>query len=229
MDELKTTVGIMQPYFFPYIGYFQLINAVDVWVNLDHVSFMKRSYMTRNTLKNDVNINIPVIGGSQNKSCREVMIAADLKWFDKFSKTIEQLYKKEKNYQIILEEILIPWNSYFLHNEKRKLSISESNFIIIYYICQYLNINCRFYSSYGDTTRKRNEGIQDIVKVHKGTHYINAIGGQSLYSKEDFASQGIDITFIQNKSEIGNTSILDILFRFDKEYIKQELNNYILI
>ena len=45
-------IGIMQPYFFPYIGYFQLINEVDVYVNLDHVSFMKRSYMTRNTLKN---------------------------------------------------------------------------------------------------------------------------------------------------------------------------------
>ena len=45
-------VGIMQPYFFPYIGYFQLIDAVDIYVNLDHVSFMKRSYMTRNSIKN---------------------------------------------------------------------------------------------------------------------------------------------------------------------------------
>jgi hypothetical protein len=45
-------VGIMEPYFFPYLGYFQLISAVDTYVNLDHVSFMKRSYMTRNKLKN---------------------------------------------------------------------------------------------------------------------------------------------------------------------------------
>ena len=51
-------IGVMQPYFFPYLGYFQLINEVDVYVNLDHVSFMKRSYMTRNTLKNNVAINI---------------------------------------------------------------------------------------------------------------------------------------------------------------------------
>lgn len=42
----------MEPYFFPYLGYFQLISAVDTYVNLDHVSFMKRSYMTRNKLKN---------------------------------------------------------------------------------------------------------------------------------------------------------------------------------
>jgi hypothetical protein len=46
-------VGIMQPYFFPYFGYFQLINEVDVYVNLDHVSFMKRSFMTRNKIKNE--------------------------------------------------------------------------------------------------------------------------------------------------------------------------------
>ena len=46
-------IGVMQPYFFPYLGYFQLINEVDVYVNLDHVSFMKRSYMTRNILKNN--------------------------------------------------------------------------------------------------------------------------------------------------------------------------------
>lgn len=61
------------------------------------------------------------------------------------------------------------------------------------------------------------------------SQYINAIGGQKLYSKEDFASQGIDLKFIKNKSELPNTSILDILFRFDKEVIKQELNNYELI
>ena len=67
-------IGIMQPYFFPYIGYFQLINDVDIYVNLDHVSFMKRSYMVRNTLKNNTQINIPVSNGSQNKICTEVNV-----------------------------------------------------------------------------------------------------------------------------------------------------------
>lgn len=56
------SVAIMQPYFFPYLGYFQLIDSVDVYVNLDHVSFMKRSYMTRNVLKNDTAIQVRVKG-----------------------------------------------------------------------------------------------------------------------------------------------------------------------
>ena len=67
-------IGIMQPYFFPYIGYFQLMQEVDLYVNLEHVSFMKRSYMTRNTIKNNTPINIPVSNGSQNKTCIEVKV-----------------------------------------------------------------------------------------------------------------------------------------------------------
>ena len=106
-------IGIMQPYFFPYIGYFQLIHAVDTYVNLDHVSFMKRSYMTRNILKNNTSINIPVSGGSQNKSCKEVTVLADQKWFDAFVKTLETLYKKESNYNVIIDKVINPFASIF--------------------------------------------------------------------------------------------------------------------
>ena len=95
------TIGVMQPYFFPYIGYFQLIDAVDIYVNLDHVSFMKSSYMTRNTLKNNTPISIPVIGGSQNKKCTEVIVKSDDKFVFSFPKTIHHLYSKEKNYKEI--------------------------------------------------------------------------------------------------------------------------------
>lgn len=224
-------IGIMQPYFFPYIGYFQLINAVDMYVNLDHVNFMKRSYMTRNTLKNNTPINIPVLNGSQNRICTEVMALADKKWFDKFLKTLELLYKKENNYQIILDEIILPWKKDIL-SINRPISISEFNFSSICYICKYLNIEKRFYSSGGITDRKKNEGIQDIVKYFKGDTYINAIGGQKLYFKENFESQGIDLKFIQiGDIKVDNpyTSILDLLFKYNKDYIKNELNNYTLI
>lgn len=226
------TIGVMQPYFFPYIGYFQLIQAVDIYINLDHVSFMKRSYMTRNTLKDGVNINIPVSGGSQNKTCREVNVLADDKWFDNFSKTLNQLYKNEPNYCVVMDEVLAPWYAEVkrLIKYTKKCSISDFNFISIFYICDYLNMNVKFIdSSKNITNQKREKGLQDIVKHFGGTHYINAIGGQKLYTKEDFATQGIDLKFIKNKSELPTTSILDLLIRYDKEIIKQELNNYELI
>jgi hypothetical protein len=224
-------IGIMQPYFFPYIGYFQLIEAVDVYVNLEHVSFMKRSYMTRNQLKNNTNINIPVLGGSQNKTCLEVEVLVDKKWFTKFEKTLETLYKKEPYYNIILDEIIQIWKENII-NINRPVSISECNFSSIYYICNYLDIKPKFYSSQGITDKKKNEGLQEIVKYYNGDTYINAIGGQKLYSKENFASQGIDLKFIQmGDIKIDNPymSILDLLFRYSKEHIQEQIKNCTLI
>jgi len=224
-------IGIMQPYFFPYIGYFQLIHAVDTYVNLDHVSFMKRSYMTRNILKNNTSINIPVSGGSQNKSCKEVTVLADQKWFDAFVKTLETLYKKESNYNVIIAKVINPWKQNVISLD-HSISISEFNFISIYYICEYLDIKTNFYSSYNITTKKKNEGLQDITKYFKGDTYINTIGGQKLYNKEDFANQGIDLYFIKmGDVDFDNqySSILDLLFRYPKEHIQQQIKNYILI
>ena len=224
-------IGIMQPYFFPYMGYFQLINAVDLYVNLDHVSFMKRSYMVRNTLKNNTPINVPVSQGSQNKSCTEVKVLVDDKWFNKFKRTLEVLYKKEPYYNQVINEIIIPWEENIL-TLPRIASISEFNFASIYQICKYFNIEKRFYSSGGITDKKKNEGLQEITKYFKGDIYINAIGGQKLYNKEDFASQGIELKFIQMGNidvDMPYMSMLDLLFRYDKNHLKNELNNYTLI
>lgn len=226
----------MQPYFFPYIGYFQLIKSVDTYVNLDHVSFMKASYMTRNKLKNNVGINIPVRGGSQNKSCNDVEVILDAKWFSNFRKTLEQLYKNEKQYLNVLDNVVIDWqdsiNQYYV-NDSYPCTISDLNRISIQIICDYLDIKTKIIdTSFGLTGKKKNEGLQDIVKHFGANEYINAIGGQSLYTKEDFASQGIDLKFIKmGEVAFDNpyASILDLLFRYDKEHIKEQLNNYTLI
>ena len=221
------TIGVMQPYFFPYIGYFQLIDAVDIYVNLDHVSFMKSSYMTRNTLKNNTPISIPVIGGSQNKKCTEVIVKSDDKFVFSFPKTIHHLYSKEKNYKDIIQQIFIT------DVNSLGYSISQVNLFYIKRICEYLNIKTKIVdTSEGLTVKKKNEGLQDIVKHFNGDIYINAIGGQKLYTKENFASQNIDLKFIKmGDIQFDNpySSILDILFRYPKEYIQEQLKNYTLI
>ena len=221
------TIGIMQPYFFPYIGYFQLIDAVDVYVNLDHVSFMKASYMTRNTLKNNTQMSIPVIGGSQNKKCNEVIVKSDDKFIINFPKTIHHLYSKEKNYEDIIQQI------FTTDVNSLGYSISQINLFYVKKICEYLDIKTKIIDSSEDlTVRKKNKGLQDIIKYFKGDTYINAIGGQKLYTKEDFASQNINLKFIKMgdvKFDNPYSSILDLLFRYNKEYIKIELKNYTLI
>ena len=129
----------MQPYFFPYIGYFQLINAVNLYVNLDHVSFMKRSYMVRNKIKSDTQINIPVINGSQNKKCTEVNVLLNEDWFNKFEQKLSYLYKKDDHYSDVIDNIIHPWKNEIL-SIGDNVSISNFNFTSIKYVCNYLNI-----------------------------------------------------------------------------------------
>ena len=217
----------MQPYFFPYIGYFQLIHCVDTYVNLDHVSFMKRSYMTRNTLKNNTTININVWKASQNKKCNEIYVNFENNYIPKFLKTLENLYSKESHYEIILNEIILPE---FID---RKITISKFNLNLIKRICNYLDIKTKIIDTSENLTKlKKGEGLKEITKHFNSKSYINAIGGQSLYNKEDFKNDNIQLSFI----EMGNvvfdnkyTSILDLLFRYNKEYIKEQIRNYKLI
>ena len=217
----------MQPYFFPYLGYFQLIHCVDTYVNLDHVSFMKRSYMTRNTLKNNTTINVNVWKASQNKKCNEIYVNFENNYIPKFLKTLENLYSKELHYETILNEIILPE---FID---RKITISKFNLNLIKRICNYLDIKTKIIDTSENLTKlKKGEGLKEITKHFNSKSYINAIGGQSLYNKEDFKNDNIQLSFI----EMGNvvfdnkyTSILDLLFRYNKEYIKEQIRNYKLI
>jgi hypothetical protein len=220
-------IGIMQPYFLPYIGYFQLIDSVDVYVNLDHVSFMKRSYMVRNVLKKDTKINLNVHNASQNKKCNETLVNLNDNYISKYKKTIHHLYSKSLNYNTITDEIINPC---FVNKE---ITISEFNFDLIRKISNYLLIDTIFVnSSEGLTNKKKGEGLIEITKSLEGDVYVNAIGGQSLYQKEIFEKYDVELKFVKMgnvKFENPYVSILDHLYNLPKDKIIQELKNYILI
>jgi hypothetical protein len=223
------TLGIMQPYFFPYIGYFQLIKAVDTYVNLDHVSFMKRSYMTRNLIKDGVQINLQVSGGSQNKNCNEVFVNFEHDYINKFLKTLKILYSKNEGYEEIMDEIITP------HFIERHIPISEFNLGLIESICKKLEIDTRIISTsteFENTHLKKEKGLQSISKQLNADSYINAIGGTKLYSKEDFKKAGIDLLFIKMSDvelEIPYASILHQLMSYPVDHIKNQINKYELI
>lgn len=221
-------IGIMQPYFFPHLPYFQLIDSVDVYVNLDHVSFMKRSYMVRNRIKNDLKVNVNVLNASQNQKCNSIKIDMSERYISKFLKKLNFLYGKEKKYNFIMEEILIP----NLKNNEDK-TISEFNLNIIKSICNYLDIKTKIIdTSEGITDNPKEIGLIDIVKNFKGTSYVNAIGGLDLYSKDFFKSKNINLFFLKTEIESipdKHISILDLLFTYEKDFIVNELKKYELI
>jgi hypothetical protein len=105
-------IAIMQPYFLPYIGYFQLINAVDEFIIYDDVNFINKGWINRNNIlvNNKASLfTIPLREASQNKLINEIEIIQDGKWQNKLVKTIEQSYKKAPNFADffpILSEII---------------------------------------------------------------------------------------------------------------------------
>lgn len=231
-------IGIMQPYFFPYIGYWQLINCVDKYVIYDDVNFIKRGWINRNKILIDNTpkyINVPLIGASQNKLINEIVISDNIDLLKKVLKSIDRSYKKApyfKDVYPLLEDII-------LYDEKNLAKWLENS---IRSVCDYLDINTEIIVS--SHIEKNNElkstnKILDICNVLGANEYINAIGGENLYCKENFISKNIELSFIKT-NEIGykqfndnmmfsNLSIIDVMMFNSVEKIKTMLNEYELI
>jgi hypothetical protein len=230
-------LAIMQPYIFPYIGYFQLIKAVDKFVLYDDVNFINKGWINRNRILSngkDLLFTIPLKDASQNKLINEIDVNWDDNWKSKFLKTIEQSYKKAPFYAEVLEIINKTLNS----EVKQFSKIIELNLRLI---CEYLEIQTEIISSstiYQNTDKKAQERILDICLQEKTTHYINPIGGVELYDKEVFVKQDMQMNFIKSLSveykQFKNEfvpwlSIIDVLMFNSKEEINKFLDNYELV
>lgn len=227
-------IGIMQPYFLPYIGYFQHVNSVDKFVFLDDVSFINRGWINRNRILINEKahyITIPLIKASQNKTINEINFIDERK---KLLKTIQHAYKAAPFYNKIIpiiEEII----------EYNTTSISELAIFSVKRISEHLEINTSFEicsNSYlGSQQLKKEEKIIYICKLNEASTYINPSGGEAIYSKIDFERQGLDLKFIKsngieyqqfNKPFIANLSIIDVLMFNSLEKVKSMLNDYSL-
>lgn len=221
-------IAVMQPYFFPYLGYFQLINYADVFVNLDHVSFMKSSYMTRNTIKNNTPINIGVLKASQNKRCKDVLIDPNEFWIGKFKRKLELNYGNSEYFNLVYDEIIGPWTE-FIVSENRP-SISMANSVSTLLVMRYLGITTKYIdSSEGVTDNKSARGQIDIVKHFGGETYVNPVGGKHLYQRDYFLDLGLNLEFLEmEKTHIDepNLSILHHLCTRERQLVQQSLKNY---
>lgn len=227
----------MQPYIFPYIGYFQLINSVDKFVIYDDVNFINKGWINRNRILNngkDSLFSIPLKEASQNKLINEIEVNWDANWKSKFLKTIEQCYKKAPYFQ---EVSTIIAQTLYVDNE----SISKVIVNNLRLICNYLTIKTEIISSaaiYQNTHLKAQERILDICLQENATQYINPIGGLELYDKDIFEAKGIVMNFIKSNPveypQFKNNfvpwlSMIDVMMFNSKEEINQYLNNYELV
>jgi len=227
-------LGIMQPYFFPYIGYWQLINAVDRYVIYDDVNFIKGGWINRNNILMNGErklINLQMHNASPNKLINEVEVLGNAIYNKKLQKTIESNYKKAPQYANVFPVI----ESIINQDEKNIAKYLEYS---IKRICDYLSIKTELILS--STIDKNNalfgqDKVIEICKVLGANEYMNAIGGQEMYSYDAFKSQEIKLGFLKtgavkyqqfNNEFVPNLSIIDVMMFNSTEDIQKILTVY---
>ena len=231
-------VAIMQPYIFPYIGFFQMIKAVDIFVFYDDVNYIKGGWINRN----QININnkatyftVPLKNSSSFKKINEIEILKESRDYTKIIKSIEQAYKKAPYYEKVMPIIKDVISS-------DSQTISELSIESIQVISNYLQLKTEFKVSSMDFSYtiglERSERLIEIVKECNGNQYINAIGGKNLYSKEHFNNYGIELSFIQphridyqqfDNEFIPWLSIIDVLMFNSPAKVNEMLDQFQLI
>lgn len=228
------SIGIMQPYFFPYIGYFHLMQEVNVFVIADDLNYIKNGYINRNSilLNNEIfKITLQLNGASQNKLINEIEVGNNN---SKLLETIRRAYKKAPYFNDVfplIEDIML--------NEEKNLARFLGDSLIK--ISNYLNIEVKIlYSSEidKDNSLTYDDRIIDICKRLDMNCYINAIGGKVLYSKDTFMKQNLELYFINsqisqykqfNDNFIPNLSIIDLMMFNSKENLTKLLDQYELV
>jgi len=221
----------MQPYFLPYIGYFQLLAAVNKFVVLDDVNYINRGWVNRNRLLlNGVahTFTVPLSGASQNRLICDIELVSEDSWRDKLMRTIRQSYKQAPCYVPVsaLLESLINYPATRL-DEFLLNSLDE--------LVRYLSLDVEIVSTsrlYNNAHLKGQERILNICQQEQVDVYINPIGGVDLYDRASFLKQNIQLYFLrsrpisysQGKAEhIPWLSILDVLMFNEPSAVRQLL------
>ena len=253
-------IAIMQPYFFPYIGYFQAIYAADKYLIYENLDFITEGWMNRNRIliKNQkpTYINALIANKSSNKKIYDVELFAYKTWKKKLLNSIELNYRGSKFFNEIFPvlEAVIKSEIIFLH---------QYNSHIIKTICIYLGIKTEIisqnnnylpleenllsidrsdYSHFPELLKtkpiKKVARVLSICKAENANIFINAIGGQELYNKNEIKQYGIDLFFLETKPYIYqqfsedfflHLSIIDVLMHNGKEGTMQIIKNFNLI
>lgn len=190
-------IGIMQPYFLPYIGYFQLINAVDLFIIYDNIKYTKKGWINRNRfLQNgkDVVFSIPLKKDSDFLCIKDREISADFKK-DKLLNKIREAYVHAP-----FIEQTFPFFEQIVQYDNTNLFSFIHNSIVR--TCAYLKIGAEIVISSNvpiDHSLNNQDKVLALCEAVGASTYVNAIGGMDLYSKETLREKSIELKFIKSK------------------------------
>lgn len=230
-------IAIMQPYFFPYIGYYQYAAASDKFIFYDDVSFIMRGWINRNYIRLNHKkhlVTVPLSKASPNRLISDMQIAKEPNWKTRILRNIKDAYKKSSEFGKIFPiiESIINMDSTFIA-ELAKQSIRS--------VFNYLDLEISFVESsakYENQCLKREIRIIDIARKESSSEVIVPIGGKELYEKEFFKRNEIALFYLkpiiekynQNGREfIPSLSIIDVLMFNSKDKCRQMVQKAELI
>lgn len=228
-------LAIMQPYFFPYLAYFQLVNTVDKFVFYDDVQYIKGGWINRNKIlvSNKENIiTLSLVSSSPNKKINEIKISNG---YDKVLRKIAHSYQKAPFFKKVFPIVEEVFNAI----DENSL-ISEIAAFSVILVSKFMSIEVDFeFSSkcyYNTRHLGRTERLVEICKLNNADTYINPKGGSELYTKDEFNKHNISLFFIStfftkynqfnNKIFIPNLSIIDVMMFNSPAIIKKILDEY---
>lgn len=232
-------LAVMQPYIFPYLGYFQLVEAVDTFTFFDDVNFIKKGWIHRNQLLvsgQKYLFSVPLQQASQNKLIKDIYLHSSSysQWRAKFLKTIRQSYYRAPFFQDVfrlLTRVL----------ERPHQTIAELAIDSVESVARFIGLKTSFNTSSSLDYDHNLSGQDKIIKIctlQQATTYVNPIGGTSLYEAEKFSQRDLALRFIQSSpiqyvqgknNFVPHLSMIDVLMHNEIASVNRFLQQYTLI
>lgn len=229
-------LAIMQPYLFPYIGYFQLIAAADKFVVYDDVNFIKQGWINRNRIlvnRQSFMFSVPLENQSSFRLIKDTPINRRLypQWKTNFLKTVTEAYRKAPHFSEVFPMV----ENIF---EESSGSIGDLCRESLETVCGYMEIRTPFVRSsieFDNTFLSGQDRVIDICRREKAHIYINASGGVELYDQAEFVRNNVELLFIKpvgiaykqfGENFVSHLSVIDVLMFNQKENARQILRSY---
>lgn len=233
-------IALMQPYFLPYLGYFQLINAADKFIFFDNVGFIKQGWIHRNNILlngKKYRFTIPIQNISSFTHINHTKVSGNPSlWQQKLSRTFRHAYSKAPYFDSIFPQVDELLRGAINH------TIADVAISSIQMVFTYLGIEKTLLRSgqrYDNSHMKLSKRVVNICQREGASGYINAIGGRYFFDTEYFEKSLIQLQFLKPNLRIYNQknapafiaglSILDVLMYNESSTVKAMLGDYTLL
>jgi hypothetical protein len=230
-------LAIMQPYFLPYIGYFQLINAVDEFILFDTPQFIRHGWIERNRILNQkgepIYVKVPLKKHNRGTPIKDIIVNNSENWKEKILAQLVTYKKKAPHYWKVIALIKTIF-------EFESDSIVEINHNALLKVCEYLKIDTpiSIWSKMDieiDPVNAPDEWALNICKALNADIYYNPVGGASFFDKNKYERAGIEIKFLEmipnpykqfSNHFVPFLSIIDVMMFCEPGEINNSLNTF---